>query len=143
MIARKGNKVRVHYTGTLKDGTVFDSSLEREPLEFVVGAGQMISGFDRGVEGMNVGEERTLSLSPAEAYGTRDEELLFRISREVLPQGYTPEKGDTLQLVTEEGYPMSVTISEIEDEHVLLDGNHRLAGEELVFVVRLVEVVGQ
>ncbi len=143
MLAEKGKRVKVHYTGTLTDGTVFDSSLDREPLEFVLGAGQMIPGFDKGVEGMKVGEQKSLQLPPEEAYGKRNENLLFRVSPEFLPEGYAPQEGDMLQVTTEKGFPMRVTVAEIAEEYLLLDGNHRLAGEELHFTVELVEVLEQ
>jgi peptidylprolyl isomerase len=140
MLAEKGKRVKVHYTGKLADGTVFDSSLEREPLEFVLGAGQMIPGFDKGVEGMKVGEQKTLQLPPQDAYGERNENLLFRVSSEALPEGYTPELGDMLQVTTDKGFPMRVTVAEIAEEYLMLDGNHRLAGKDLTFTVELVEV---
>ena len=143
MLAEKGKRVKVHYTGTLTDGTVFDSSLDREPLEFVLGAGQMIPGFDKGVEGMKVGEQKSLQLPPEEAYGERNENLLFRVSSEALPEDYSPQEGDMLQVTTEKGFPMRVTVAEIAEEYLLLDGNHRLAGKELLFTVELVEVLEQ
>ncbi|HOO63551.1 MAG TPA: peptidylprolyl isomerase [Synergistaceae bacterium] len=140
MLAEKGKRVKVHYTGTLTDGTVFDSSRDREPLEFVLGAGQMIPGFDKGVEGMKVGEEKSLRLSPEDAYGERNDNLLFRVSSEALPEGYTPQEGDMLQVTTDKGFPMRVTVAEIAEEYLMLDGNHQLAGQELLFTVELVEV---
>jgi len=140
MLAEKGKRVKVHYTGTLTDGTVFDSSRDREPLEFVLGAGQMIPGFDKGVEGMKVGEEKSLRLSPEDAYGERNDNLLFRVSPEALPEGYTPQEGDMLQVTTDKGFPMRVTVAEIAEEYLMLDGNHQLAGQELLFTVELVEV---
>ena len=88
MIAEKGKRIRVHYTGTLSDGEVFDSSRGRNPLEFTVGAGQMIPGFDRGVVGMKVGEERTLVLPPEEAYGRKRDDMVFSVSRDVMPENY-------------------------------------------------------
>ena len=140
MHATKGTRVKVHYTGTLGDGSVFDSSENRAPLEFVVGAGQMIAGFDQGVEGMAVGEQRTLVLPPEKAYGLRDEDRIFQISRNTLPEGYEPAEGDELHLSTGRGYPLRVTVVAVEDEHVVLDGNHRLAGQELTFAVTMVDV---
>ncbi len=141
MLAEKGKRVKVHYTGKLTDGTVFDSSLEREPLEFVLGAGQMIPGFDKGVEGMKVGEQKNLQIAPQDAYGERNENLFFRVPPEAMPEDYTPELGDMLQITTDKGFPMRVTVAEIAEEHILLDGNHRLAGEELHFTVELTEVL--
>jgi len=141
MIAEKGKKVRVHYTGTLADGDIFDSSTGRDPLEFVVGAGQMIAGFDRGVEGMPVGEEKTLTLPPDQAYGERREDMVFSVSRDVMPKDYTPSVGDTLQMRTKQGMPLNVTVASVEEGTVLLDANHSLAGKELTFRVRMVEVL--
>lgn len=140
MGAKKGDKVQVHYTGTLKSGEQFDSSRGRSPLEFTVGAGQMIPGFDRGVEGMEVGETRTLTLSPQEAYGERREDLLFTVERCVLPKGYTPSEGDQLSMRQRNGGAMTVTVRKVGDKSVVLDGNHRLAGETLIFDVELVSV---
>ena len=141
MRAEKGSRVRVHYTGTLKNGEVFDSSKGRNPLEFVVGAGQMIPGFDKGVEGMKAGEERTLVLPPEEAYGKKREDMFFQVSRKSLPEGYTPSLGDPLSAATQDGGTLNVFVSEIDEQSITLDGNHRLAGEELTFDVTLVEIV--
>lgn len=137
--AAKGNTVRVHYTGTLKDGSVFDSSTlnQRPPLEFTVGAGQMIPGFDKGVLGMAIGETRTLVLPPAEAYGERQEDRMIDVPISRMPAGYSPTVGDQLQM----GH-MPVTIAAITDEMVTLDANHSLAGKELTFEVTLVEIFG-
>ncbi|MBL3540708.1 peptidylprolyl isomerase [Aminivibrio sp.] len=142
MIAEKGKKIRVHYTGTLSDGEVFDSSRGRSPLEFTVGAGQMIPGFDKGVVGMKVGEERTLVLSPDEAYGKKRDDMVFTVSRDVMPENYQPAVGDTLQMMSRGGSSMSVTVTSVEEDSVELDANHRLAGKELTFKVELLEIVG-
>ncbi len=140
MKAEKGSRVKVHYTGTLKNGEIFDSSKGRNPLEFVVGAGQMIRGFDKGVVGMSPGEERIMTLAPEDAYGERREDLLFQVSREALPEGYTPALGDPLKISLQDGGSLNVLVSALEETHILLDGNHRLAGEELTFAVTLVEI---
>ena len=141
MIAEKGKKIRVHYTGTLSDGEVFDSSRGRSPLEFTVGAGQMIPGFDKGVEGMRVGEERTLVLPPDLAYGTKRNDRVFSVSRDVMPENYEPSVGDSLQMMTRGGTPMSVTVTSVGEDSVELDANHRLAGKELTFQVELMEIL--
>jgi peptidylprolyl isomerase len=141
MIAEKGKKIRVHYTGTLSDGEVFDSSRGRTPLEFTVGAGQMIPGFDSGVVGMKVGEERTLVLPPDQAYGSKRDDMVFTVSRDVMPKNYEPSVGDSLQMMTRGGSPMSVTVASVGEDSVELDANHRLAGKELTFQVELVEIV--
>ena len=140
MIAEKGKTVLVHYTGSLSDGEVFDSSRGREPLEFTLGAGQMIGGFDKAVEGMKVGEEKTVVLSPEDAYGHRREDLIFTVDRYVLPKGYEPSVGDQLQMANHDGAVLPVTIISLEEKAVILDGNHRLAGKELTFEVELVKV---
>ena len=141
MIAEKGKKIRVHYTGTLSDGEVFDSSRGRSPLEFTVGAGQMIPGFDKGVEGMRVGEERTLVLPPDLAYGTKRNDRVFSVSRDVMPENYEPSVGDSLQMMKRGGTPMSVTVTSVGEDSVELDANHRLAGKELTFKVELMEIL--
>ncbi len=136
--ATKGATVRVHYTGTLRDGTVFDSSKlnHRPPLEFTVGAGQMIPGFDKGVEGMILGETRVLTLAPEEAYGPRREEMTLEVSRDRLPSGYSPNLGDQLQMG-----PHTVKVVALKEQSVVLDANHPLAGKELIFEVTLEEVL--
>ncbi len=138
-IVKKGDRVRVHYTGTLDDGTVFDSSVrnKRPPLEFKVGAGQMIAGFDKGILGMAVGETKKLHLKPEEAYGRRRVDMLISVSADRMPAGYTPQVGDQLQMGR---YP--VIVAEVKDDgSVVLDANHSLAGKELNFEVTLVEIL--
>ena len=143
MHATKGSVVKVHYRGTLRDGSVFDSSQGREPLEFVVGAGQMIAGFDQGVEGMALGEERTLVIPPERAYGPWNEDLVMSVPRTNLPEGYDPAEGDQLHMALgPRGRPFPVTVMAVKEDHVVLDGNHRLAGEELIFAVTLVALSG-
>lgn len=139
--ATAGCKVKVHYTGTLEDGTVFDSSLEREPLAFTVGAGQMIPGFDQAVVGMAEGEEKTIVLPADMAYGEVREDLVLAVPKDQMPEDYTPTVGDQLAVTTSDGQPFPVTIKEIGEETVTLDGNHALAGKELTFNVTMVEVL--
>ena len=141
MKATKGNKVRVHYTGTLDDGTQFDSSREREPLEFEVGAGQMIKGFDQAVDGMVVGGQKSVTIPAAEAYGDRKEDLLQELPKSDLPDEIKPEVGMKLQMKNEDGRQMPVTIVDVVDEKVVLDANHELAGKDLTFDIELVEIV--
>lgn len=140
MSVKKGDRVRVHYKGTLDDGEVFDSSEGRKPLEFVVGAGQMIAGFDRGVVGMEIGEEKTLVLSPQEAYGEWQEEKVLEVKKILLPKGYEPFPGDSLQMMTDNGTPISVRVHSFDDDSVHLDANHALAGKKLTFEVKIVEI---
>ena len=139
--AKNGDRVRVHYTGTLDDGTVFDTSVDREPLEFVLGEGQVIPGFEKGVLGLKVGEKTKITMSPEEAYGPRMEELIFEVERDKFPEDYVPELNQQLQIPQEDGTIMIVTVTGFDEEMVTLDANHPLAGENLNFEVELVEVV--
>lgn len=137
--AKAGDRVRVHYTGTLEDGTVFDSSEGREPLEFTLGSGQVIPGFDEAVSGMNPGDERTVTIPAAEAYGTRRDELVMEVERTRLPEDLEPEVGQQLQL-SQEGQAFVVRVSDVTSESITLDANHPLAGEDLTFRLQLVEI---
>ncbi|QTX32666.1 peptidylprolyl isomerase [Aminithiophilus ramosus] len=140
--ACKGDRVRVHYRGTLVDGREFDNSWEREePIEFVVGDGRMIAGFDGAVEGLAEGERKGFALSCKEAYGPRHDEMLFSIPRENFPQEPTPEIGQNLQMRFPDGQTVEARITSVGDATIVLDGNHPLAGEDLHFEVELVEIV--
>ncbi len=141
MKTTKGCRVKVHYTGTLRDGRVFDSSEGREPLAFTVGAGQMIEGFDEGVLGMSPGERKTVVIPPERAYGHVEDDLIFSVSRETMPDGYSPSLGDRLAVTGEGGQSFPVVVREIDDSSITLDGNHELAGEELIFAITMVEVL--
>lgn len=136
----KGSKVKVHYTGKLADGSVFDSSEGREPLEFEVGAGMMIAGFDKGVEGMSKDENKTIVIPAAEAYGEYNNELVFDISKNQLPPDLQPEIGMELMSQQPNGQQMVVTVKEVKDEGIVIDANHKLAGKELTFNVKVVEI---
>ncbi len=138
--ARHGDTVRVHYKGTLDDGSEFDNSAGREPLEFRLGTGQVISGFERTVKGMTVGETRTARLNAADAYGTHRAELVLALPREQFPEGMEPQVGQQLELEGDGGR-MPVVITAVEAETVTLDANHPLAGEALTFELELVEIV--
>lgn len=142
MEVKTGDKVRVHYSGRLLDGTLFDSSEGREPLEFTVGAGQMIKGFDAGVQGMRVGDRKTIQIAPEEAYGHRDEEAIIEFPAENVPSDLTLEPGMQLTLRNQYGQPVPVVVLEVKGDVVIMDANHMLAGQELVFDVELVEIVG-
>ena len=139
--AKKGDKVKVHYRGILDDGTEFDSSLEREPLEFEVGSGMVIDGFDKAVEGMEVSETKTVEVPKEEAYGDHKDELVCQVERSMLPPDITPEKGLMLEVTVEDGSRVQVFIKDIEDETLTLDGNHPLAGKDLKFELTLAEIV--
>lgn len=138
--ATTGDTVRVHYTGKLDEGEVFDSSRQREPLEFTLGGGQVIPGFDQAVAGMRPGEEKTVTIPAGEAYGPRRDELFLKVERDRLPAHLDPEVGQQLQMSQGEQVAM-VTIAEVTDEGVILDANHPLAGRDLTFELELVEIV--
>jgi peptidylprolyl isomerase len=138
--AQTGDVVRVHYTGRLEDGTVFDSSRGREPLEFTLGSGQVISGFDSAVEGMEVGETRSTRIPVEEAYGPRRDDLLLEIDREQVPESIEVSVGTQLQLQQEDGRSVPVTVAEVGSQTITLDGNHPLAGHDLDFELELLEV---
>lgn len=137
--AKAGDSVRIHYTGTLRDGSVFDSSAGRDPLEFVVGSGTVIAGFDRAVDGMEVGEKKTVSIPAGEAYGERRDDLVVSVPTHEFPGHISPSVGDRLQM-GKPGRTMVVTVREVSEAGVVLDANHPLAGEELTFALELVQI---
>lgn len=137
---KEGDKVKVHYTGTLDDGSVFDSSRERQPLEFQVGTGQLIPGFEKAVLDLSPGESTTVNIPSSEAYGDKREDMVVDVEREKLPQDIQPEVGLQLQLQQPSGQPMPVVISSVTESHITLDANHPLAGRDLTFEIELVSV---
>jgi peptidylprolyl isomerase len=137
---KQGDVVRVHYTGRLSTGEQFDSSEGRAPLEFTVGAGQMIPGFDAGVVGMAIGEKKVLTIPASEGYGEWDEENTIPFPKENIPADLQLEKGMELTMRNAEGHPFNVTVTEILDDSIILDANHMLAGKELVFDVEMMEI---
>ncbi|MDN3670180.1 FKBP-type peptidyl-prolyl cis-trans isomerase [Echinicola jeungdonensis] len=139
-VAAKGNTVKVHYTGKLKDGTVFDSSLNREPLQFTLGEGNMIQGFDSAVQGMTVGEDKNITIPCDEAYGQKREEMMIDVPMDKVPADIKPEVGMDLSIQNQEGQPVPVKVVDVDEEKITLDANHPLAGEDLVFEIKLVEV---
>jgi peptidylprolyl isomerase len=141
MQAKKGDVVRVHYTGKLMDGSQFDSSVGRAPLEFTLGAGQMIAGFDAGVMGMTIGEKKTLNIDPANGYGHKNPEAIIDFPKSNIPEGMSIEIGMKLNLQNEYGQPVPVEVVEIKDDAIVMDANHFLAGKDLVFDVELVEII--
>ena len=141
MQVKKGDVVRVHYTGTLTDGSQFDSSVGRNPLEFTVGAGQMIAGFDAGVLGMVVGEKKTLQIDPDNGYGQSNPEAIIEFPKTNVPEGMELEVGMQLNLQNEYGQPVPVVIIELREDLIVMDANHSLAGKDLIFEVELVEIV--
>ena len=138
--AEDGNLVQVHYTGTLQDGTRFDTSVGREPLEFTLGEGQMIPGFEQAVLGMKIGESKTVTIPAGDAYGQRRDDLLMVVGREELPEGLTLEVGTQLQMTTEGGGTSVVTITDVTDTTITIDANYPLAGEDLTFEIELVSI---
>lgn len=138
--ATPGDTVRIHYTGRLDDGSVFDSSEGREPLEFTLGSGQVIPGFDQAVTGMEPGQERTITIPADEAYGELREDLLIAVPRTQFPPDIQPELGQQLQMQQPDGQAFVVTVHALGLETVTLNANHPLAGEDLTFDLKLVEI---
>lgn len=138
--AKNGDSVKVHYTGKLLNGEQFDSSAGREPLEFTVGAGQMIKGFDAAIPGMVVGDKKTINIPAAEGYGERSEEAVIPFPKENVPADMKLEPGMQLTLSNQMGQPVQVVVLEVKDDVVMLDANHFLAGQELVFDIELVAI---
>lgn len=140
-VAEKGDTVKVNYRGTLDDGSQFDSSYDRgQPLEFTVGSGQMISGFDAAVEGMKVGEKKTVRLEAADAYGEPSDDMVATFSKDEVPDFDSLEVGDTVTLSTSNGSTVAAAVTEKTDDSVTVDANHELAGKPLTFEIELVEV---
>src|SRR6185295_14887715 len=141
--AKKGDIVKVHYKGKLKSGEQFDSSEGRAPLEFTVGAGQMIPGFDAAIPGMAVGEKKTIAIAPGDAYGEKNEEAIIEFPKSDIPANMKLEPGMKLRLRNAAGQPVPVTVTEVKEEIIILDANHELAGKELIFDIELVEIGGK
>ena len=139
---KNGDKVKVHYHGKLANGETFDSSEGREPLEFEVGSGMVIKGFDDGVTGMKVGDKKTVNIPAENAYGPRNSEMVIEYPKAQFPEGIELEIGGQLVMSSASGQQFQVTIAEISDDVVKLDANHPLAGQELIFDIELVEIVG-
>lgn len=141
MTAQNGSTVKVHYTGTLKaDGSQFDSSEGRDPLEFKMGEGMVIAGFEKAVVGKAAGDTLTVEIPPAEGYGEPNEQLVFQVRKEQIPPNVELETGIMLEIRTEDDQPAYVRVTEFDEELVTLDGNHPLAGQTLVFDIEVVEV---
>lgn len=138
--ARTGDRVRVHYKGTLDDGTVFDSSEGNEPIAFTIGAGEVIPGFERAVEGMTTGDRKTEHIDAENAYGERKDELVFTVPREQMPPGTDVSVGDMLRVGFPDGSSAAVQVADLEPNTVTLDANHPLAGKDLNFELELVAI---
>lgn len=140
MQAKKGDAVTVHYTGRLEDGSVFDSSVSRQPLGFTLGDGNMIKGFDAAVYGMVIGDKKTVTIPAAEAYGERRADMMIDVPLSQVPPNIQPEIGLQLTLQGGGGQPMQVTVVDMTDEKIVLDANHDLAGKDLIFDIELVTI---
>lgn len=138
---KSGDKVRVHYHGKLRSGETFDSSEGREPLEFTVGSGQVIKGFDNGVTGMQVGDKKTVEIPVDDAYGQKSEEMIVEFPRNQFPPDLDPQIGMQLMMNNGSGQSFPVSVTEVKEESVILDANHPLAGQDLIFDIELVEIV--
>ncbi|HEY66351.1 MAG TPA: peptidylprolyl isomerase [Caldilineae bacterium] len=139
--AKQGDTVRVHYTGRLEDGTIFDTSIHREPLEFTIGADEVIPGFEQAVIGMNPGEVKTVVIPAEDAYGPHRQDMVLTVRRDQFPVGIQPEIGQQFQVGLEGGGTILVMVTEVSEDTVTLDANHPLAGKDLTFDIELVEIV--
>lgn len=138
--AKSGDVVSIHYTGTLEDGTEFDSSAGGDPLQFVLGSEQVIQGFSQAIEGMAVGDSKTVNIPVDQAYGPRNEQMVQEVPKTVLPDDLEPKKGMALQARNQEGRPVNLLVTAVGDETITVDGNHPLAGKALNFDIELVDI---
>lgn len=139
-MAKDGDTVKVHYTGTLDDGTVFDTSVEREPLEFTLGEGKVIPGFEKAVKGMKVGQSKTATIPVEKAYGPYRDDLVIAIEHTQLPENLNPEVGQRLQMQQANGRLSVVIVTDVSEKTITVDANHPMAGKDLTFELKLVEV---
>ena len=137
---KENDTVKVHYTGKLSNGQVFDSSVAREPLEVTLGQGMLIPGFEKGIMTMELNEKKTINIPVAEAYGDVQKELLYEVKKEQLPQDMKPEVGMGLASKGEDGREVQFRIAEVNEDHIIADANHPLAGQDLTFDLELVEI---
>lgn len=139
--AQTGDTVIVHYTGRFDDGTVFDSSVDNNPLQLTLGDGEVIPGFEESIIGMNPGDTKTVQISEDQAYGPRDPELAMVVPREEIPEDVAPEVGQMVQVTQDDSEPFFVMVTDVSDEGITLDANHPLAGQTLTFDIELMEIV--
>ncbi|HID72290.1 MAG TPA: peptidylprolyl isomerase [Thermoplasmata archaeon] len=139
--AKDGDTVRVHYTGKLEDGSVFDTSRGGEPLEFTIGAGQIIPGFEKAIIGMEPGNSKTIKIPSEEAYGPRREDMMVVVEKSQFPEDIKPVVGQELQIRQGDGLAIPVTVVEVTESKVTLDANHPLAGKDLTFDIELIEIL--
>jgi peptidylprolyl isomerase len=137
---KANDTVKVHYTGTLDDGNTFDSSRGREPLEFTLGQGQLIAGFEKAVEGLKVGDSTQVRIPADQAYGDVREDMIVEVEKARFPDDITPEIGMQLQINQPNGQPMPVLVKEVGETHIKLDANHPLAGQALNFDIEIMEI---
>jgi peptidylprolyl isomerase len=139
--AKQGDTVNVHYTGKLEDGTVFDTSRSRHPLQFTIGKGQVIAGFEQAIIGMNPGESKTMTVSVEQAYGQRRQDMIVTVQRDQLPPDLNPAVGQRLELTQTDDQTVLVTVTAMNDTTLTLDANHPLAGKDLTFDIELLKIV--
>jgi len=139
--AKKGDTVKVHYTGRLDDGTVFNSSENRQPLEFKIGEGQVIAGFEEAVIGMDKGDSKTIKIHADKAYGPHREDMVIEVDRDKLAADKVPKKGELWQISRDNDDPIIVMVVDVSDDKVTLDANHPLAGEDLTFEIQVEEII--
>jgi FKBP-type peptidyl-prolyl cis-trans isomerase 2 len=137
---QNGDKIKVHYHGKLRSGETFDTSDGREPLEFTVGSGQVIKGFDEGVKGMKVGDKKTVEIQVTDAYGEKQHEMMIEFPKDQFPADMNPEIGMQLMMSNGSGQQFPVTVAEVKEESIVLDANHPLAGQDLIFDLELVSI---
>jgi peptidylprolyl isomerase len=138
--AATGDTVKVHYTGKLDDGTVFDTSVESEPLQFKIGEGQLIPDFEKAVIGMEPGESKTFQVVSDDAYGPHHEEMVMVVDRKDVPENLDPQPNQKLQIRQQDGNAFVVTVTDVSENNITLDGNHPLAGKDLTFDIQLMEI---
>jgi peptidylprolyl isomerase len=141
MAAEAGSKVKVHYTGTFDDGEVFDSSRETNPLEFELGSGQVIPGFDQAIQGMEVGETKKVRIPEADAYGPYNPEMVFTTESSQFEEGISPQVGQQFQAQSPDGQDMMLVVKEVSEAGVIMDANHPMAGKDLNFDLELMELL--
>jgi peptidylprolyl isomerase len=139
-LAKDGDKVKVHFTGKLESGKIFDTSKDGKPLEFTIGAGEMMPGFEKKIIGMTMGDTKTFTVLPEEAYGSRREELVVVVEKNHFPPDITPTIGQPLQITTPDGEVLDLVITSIDGDMVTIDANHPLADKALLFEVELMEI---
>lgn len=137
---KSGDTVKVHYTGKLEDGTQFDTSVDSDPLQFTVGSGQLIPGFEQAVLGMDQGDSKTVKIAADDAYGPHRPEMVLEVGQDQFPSHITPEIGQQLQMRQADNQPVVVTVTNVADNVVTLDANHPLAGQDLIFDIEVVEI---